>query len=385
MLLLRKNRKSTVIAELREIKERAFSELKRLEDSLSYSRKEIESRDNQINLLSNQLESAKAFEVKLGERVDSIEELKKGILELEYQQTKIELEESKLEAVTLKEKLKNQVDQNGNLNSFLKTKTLKDEIAMLKSEVRIATETEEKSKKAMDDLALALREVVTEDNTSNEKLKLSQEHVNHLKEEIKVLKQELELQTNTSERLRGEAEESILAWTGKEIGFYKFQHSSKQRSELKDLLAKKEESLHFLTKENERSRINEAMDGENMKEFKRLLAVKAEANKSCEDKEQTEVITTSVSSLYEDHLDGRTTPRQMFNDDDTILKESVFDSGYTDLSGSGQFKDVDNNVNGRSNKNHSEDSEDKGFYMYGLYGQKKLFRKIGELILGMSE
>ncbi|KAL8240334.1 hypothetical protein R6Q59_013689 [Mikania micrantha] len=189
------NRKSTVIAELREIKERAFSELKRLEDSLSYSRKEIESRDNQINLLSNQLESAKAFEVKL--------------------------EESKLEAVTLKEKLKNQVDQNGNLNSFLKTKTLKDEIAMLKSEVRIATETEEKSKKAMDDLALALREVVTEDNTSNEKLKLSQEHVNHLKEEIKVLKQELELQTNTSERLRGEAEESILAWTGKEIGFYK--------------------------------------------------------------------------------------------------------------------------------------------------------------------
>ncbi|KAL8240333.1 hypothetical protein R6Q59_013688 [Mikania micrantha] len=124
------------------------------------------------------------------------------------------------------------------------------------------------------------------------------------------------------------------------------------------------------------------MDGENMKEFKRLLAVKAEANKSCEDKEQTEVITTSVSSLYEDHLDGRTTPRQMFSFD--ITTTTTLPS-YTDLSGSGQFKDVDNNVNGRSNKNHSEDSEDKGFYMYGLYGQKKLFRKIGELILGMSE
>ncbi|KAK9073620.1 hypothetical protein SSX86_007944 [Deinandra increscens subsp. villosa] len=460
--------RNRVIAELRGVKERVFSELKSLEDSLSNSKMEIESRDNEIRLLSNQLESAKVFEVKLGERDASLDELKKRNLELEDQvektkrsesnlleslmlqtgqieQAKIDLEESRIEVKNLQKVSEN---NGNNLSSSLETKTLKDEIEMLKNEVKLAMEAEEKSKKAMDDLALALREVATEASKAKEKLKSSEEqatHNTHLKEEIKQLKEELGLQTDTSERLRLEAEESILAWTAKELGFISCirksdeenaslkQENSKlnealeaaenttritreensklrdilkqaraENSELEDLLSEKEESLPVHTKENERLRISEV-----------------EAHK-----EQTDVFISPVSSLYEDHFGGRTTSQRMssFDFDDMkmfkkqevdpsetvaneasekaeALPESISDSnasprlepqkpqmkdasglGYADSSGSGRFEDADQGSNG----DHTEDGEDKGFYMYGLYNRKKLFRKIEELIVGRT-
>ncbi|KAK9073619.1 hypothetical protein SSX86_007943 [Deinandra increscens subsp. villosa] len=470
--------RNRVIAELRGVKERVFSELKSLEDSLTNSKMEIESRDNEIRLLSNQLESAKVFEVKLGERDASLDELKKRNLELEDQvektkrsesnlleslmlqtgqieQAKIDLEESRIEVKNLKKASEN---NGNNLSSSLETKTLKDEIEMLKNEVKLAMEAEEKSKKAMDDLALALREVATEASKAKEKLKSSEEqatHNTHLKEEIKQLKEELGLQTDASERLRLEAEESILAWTAKELGFISCirksdeenaslkQENSKlnealeaaenttritreensklrdilkqaraENSELEDLLSEKEESLPVHTKVNERLRINEV-----------------EGHKSCEDKEQTDVFISPVSSLYEDHFGGQTTSQRMssfdfddmkmFNKEEVdrtetvaneasekagALPESISDSnalprlepqkpqmkaqhqvdasgsGYADSSGSGRFEDADHGSNG----DHTEDSEDKGFYMYGLYNRKKLFRKIEELIVGRT-
>lgn len=547
--------KNRVAAELREAKELAnaglsakkaeqlFSELKSVKDSLLSSKKEIESRDKEIGSLNKRVESAKVFEVKLAERDSSLEKLQKKIRELENEvektkqsesnmleslmiqtqqinQTKMDLEESKLEVITLHEQLENlqrsgrngpgpnprqsSVAQRGSFDTSRETKALKDEITMLKNELKEATEAEEKSKKAMDDLASALREVATESSTASVKLRSSEEQVRRLKSETEKLKEELETRTEESERLRVEYEESVLAWAAKENGFIgcikksdediaslkhennKLQETlvtaettariakeeaSKLRdilkqalnesnvakeaaniaraenSELKDLLTEKEESLHFLTKENERLRINEVAARENVKEFKRLLAAKAEANKHNEDNKQDDVFNSPLSSLYEDHLDGRMTPQRSFsfdyddmkaynkkeeddklydteedyhlaelavNDDpekEEALKGSIFDTtaspksepqtpkskvhhkrtgtGFTDSGGSGQTEETETNLHHSSSSSnhhhhhHHEDGDDKG-YMYSLYNKRKLLKKFGELIVGKA-
>ncbi|KAJ0538987.1 hypothetical protein HanRHA438_Chr08g0351651 [Helianthus annuus] len=185
--------------------EQMFLELKSLQEFLSNSKKEIKSRDEEINELSKRLESAKVFEAKLADRDASLEQFKKQIRELEnepekmkkseshmleslmlqtrqFEQTKMDLEESKLDVVTLQEKLnilqnggKNGFNQTSNLDSSSNAKILRDEIAMLREKkVKLAIEAEETSKKAIDDLALALSEVAMESSTANERLRLSE-------------------------------------------------------------------------------------------------------------------------------------------------------------------------------------------------------------------
>ncbi|KAG5574605.1 hypothetical protein H5410_054739, partial [Solanum commersonii] len=212
-----------------------------------------------------------------------------------------------------------------------KVKNLNDEINLLKNELKFASEAEEKSRKAMDDLALALKEVATEASEAKEKLGATQLELEQVKDEEGKLKEmirnteakyhklldeakkEADLNRNTAERLRLENEESLLAWNGKEMGFitcikradeerslaqreterlaeslkaaedtskaakdekFKLRDILKQaineanaakaaaglardeNSQLKDRLSEKEEALHFITKENERLRIN---------------------------------------------------------------------------------------------------------------------------------
>ncbi|KAM0063750.1 hypothetical protein Hdeb2414_s0003g00094611 [Helianthus debilis subsp. tardiflorus] len=141
----------------------------------------------------------------------------------------MDLEESNLDVVTMQEMLnslqnggKIGFNQTSNLDSSSNAKILRDEIAMLRKEVKLATEAEETSKKAMDDLASALSEVAMESGTANEWLRLLEEQVAHLKKEIERLREELELQMETSERLRVESEEQVLAWSVKEIGFISY-------------------------------------------------------------------------------------------------------------------------------------------------------------------
>ncbi|KAM0021854.1 hypothetical protein Hdeb2414_s0023g00621871 [Helianthus debilis subsp. tardiflorus] len=472
-----------------------------LEEELKKRDASIERFTKQIRDLENELEKTKQSEAQM------LESLMFQTQQIE--QTKMDLEESKQDVIALQEKLdslqaggRNGFDRRGDMDSSSNTKALRDEIAMLRKEVRIAQEAEERSKKAMDDLAAALSEVAMESSTASEKLRLSEEQAAHLKKEIERLHEELELQTETAERIRVESEEHVLAWTAKEMGFiscikkadediaslkhdnhrlnealvaaenttriareeaFKLRDHVKQalnessvakeaanlaqaeNTELKDLLAEKEESVHFLTKENERLRINEVAARENVKEFKRLLAAKAEANKFYE--EHTDVFNSPDSMLYEDHLDGRNTPRQMFHfdlsefkafnkededmmfyhEDDNVteivvdddpekaeaLKGSIFDTsasptsephtpeskgqqraatGIDDLGGSSQFEEEEHSVHGGTSghhhhhhHHHTEDGDEKGSYMYGLYNRKKLFRKIGELIVGKNE
>ncbi|MED6147760.1 hypothetical protein PIB30_046746 [Stylosanthes scabra] len=186
----------------------------------------------------------------------------------QLEQSKIFLEESKIEVSSLKEKVKElekdvterevklsvmQGIQDGEGLSS-KVYDLIEEVNSLKNELKLATEAEENSKKAMDDLAFALKEVATEANQVKAKLTLSQVELEHAKgdaerwrammesteekykEALEMARKEADRYQNTAERLRLEAEESLLAWNVKETEFV----NCIKRAEEERLLAQQE-------------------------------------------------------------------------------------------------------------------------------------------------
>ncbi|PQM41295.1 WEB family protein [Prunus yedoensis var. nudiflora] len=110
-------------------------------------------------------------------------------------------------------------------------------MGVLKRELKLTAEAEENGKKAMDDLAFALKEVATEANQLKDKLCVTQAELEHSRSQEECLntmlksseesykalldeaKKEAERYKNTAARLKIEHEESVLAWSGKETGF----------------------------------------------------------------------------------------------------------------------------------------------------------------------
>ncbi|RDX80858.1 putative WEB family protein, chloroplastic, partial [Mucuna pruriens] len=221
-----------------------------------------------------------------------------------------------------------------------KSKTMLEELNALKIELKAATEAEENSKKAMDDLACALKEVATEANQVKAKLTLSQVELEHTKgdaerlrevlrsteekykEILEATRKEADRFKNTAERLRLEAEESLLAWNGRERELVncirraeeerlieqqetnrvvellneaesKTRISKEENQKLRDILkqalneanvakeaaeiakaenARLQDSLTLLVHENEMLKIHEAASFENIKELKRMVS-----------------------------------------------------------------------------------------------------------------
>ncbi|KAL6558801.1 hypothetical protein OROMI_019151 [Orobanche minor] len=415
--------KCRIIDQLKDAKELAQEannelkmELQRLKTSLGSSRDELNAKDRKIDSLESELLKARQLEAEKSTSVDKLnEELidlkereqdtavllhenKKRIQELEEElarrkelESKIadtltlrtkELEESKIQIVSLHEKIESLEEkfstrhsstsrfssQENDFFSEEEIRRFKNETEVLKNERRLAIEAEEKSTKAMEDLALALKEVATESNQAKEKLRIAHIELEHVRAESEQLrkvvhnteemyqnllreaKQEAELHKNTADRLRLEAEETLLALNGKEMGFvtcikraeeeraivqhenlklteslkssenmmraareetYKLRDILKQavneanaskaaagiardeNSLLKDSLSEKDERLHFLSKENERLRMSEAAANENVKQLKILLSrgcsmefKDEECNKELVDKEK---------------------------------------------------------------------------------------------------
>ncbi|KFK30566.1 hypothetical protein AALP_AA7G278500 [Arabis alpina] len=167
----------------------------------------------------------------------------------------LELEEAKVEIVSLKEKIdqdssddddEEEEEDDNSVQDFdiesmknenesakeslaqasLKISDLLQEMKSVKNELKSATDAELTSKKAMDDLALALKEVATDSSQTKEKLMMVETELEDARLETKEWKEkheearkEAELLKNTSERLRIEAEESLIAWNGKESVF----------------------------------------------------------------------------------------------------------------------------------------------------------------------
>lgn len=401
----------------------AHTELNSVKVLLHKANEELRIKEKLIESFKLQLDKEKGLEIKLAEKEASLEELKselaiaksseaqtmalltdneRRVRELEaemekgkesgtkmfdsliikiktLEETRMSLEESKLEIASLREKVKvleGQSGKNGreqvvlenngpvrevmeSLKSelcfgakevgkldALKAESLVAELDLLRNELKLATEAEETSKKALDDLALALKEVATEASQVKEELGLAKAELEHSKGEEERMKtmlesneerykrvleeawKEAERYKSTAERLRHEAEETLLAWSDKETGLVEClrradeersgaqqensrlldlinvaenntrvskEENSKLRdilkhalneantakgaaeiakaenSHLKDSLAEQEEALTFLERENENYRLNEAASLENIKELKRLL------------------------------------------------------------------------------------------------------------------
>ncbi|KAL6859071.1 hypothetical protein ACP4OV_018073 [Aristida adscensionis] len=161
-----------------------------------------------------------------GELDEARDSEKKVILILEAQtkqleQTKVSLEEAKLEIASLQDNNRNlealiALPSNPSrqpVKSFRKRGMMslsfadpgEVETLSLQRELKLAVESEEKCKKAMDDLAVALKEQTTEAREAKTKLSLLQAELNNERTEVENLKVSLE---RTAEKLRLEEEEA---------------------------------------------------------------------------------------------------------------------------------------------------------------------------------
>ncbi|KAL4377247.1 hypothetical protein GQ457_02G016290 [Hibiscus cannabinus] len=304
----------------------------------------------------------------------------------EYKRTQISLEKSKQEVKFLIENLEKSegsskvASQSSMGDDHLekervssKAERLTEEVDSLKSQLQSTIEAEENNKKAMDDLAMALKEVKAEAEETNETLLLTilelekkRGEVQNLKLQLRSMegkyieaKKEADVFRNISERLRVEAEETQLAWSGKEKGFVECikrvedernaaQEESKalleslreaenknikakgenqklrdimkqaineanaakeaatiakeENSQLKDTVSKKDEALSILSRENENLKINKATTADNIRDLKLLLY---DSNGEAEYQERAKKHKAAASSAVKDHKDDR--------------------------------------------------------------------------------
>ncbi|CAL0320375.1 unnamed protein product [Lupinus luteus] len=328
----------------------------------------------------------------------------------QLEQSKISLEESKLEVSNLEEKVKalqnmkthgeskydispseKGMRSEGEISEReLNNETqegeehLIEELNLLRNELKSATLAEENSKKAMDDLAFALKEVATEANQVKAKLTLSQVELEHTKDDaerwramlgsteekykeiLDSTRKEGERFKNTAERLRLEAEESLLAWNEKEtelvncirraeeerlntqketatiLGMLreaenKIKVSKEENQKLRDILkqalneanvakegaeiakeenARLQDSLTLLVQDNEMLKIHEAASFENIKELKRLLSesslkeFKHEDNEKVHAKNLSKTFSLNLKEMISPHKENHNHKQQ---------------------------------------------------------------------------
>ncbi|KAG6403369.1 hypothetical protein SASPL_135587 [Salvia splendens] len=339
--------------------------------SLGRLMRDVREREKRIQDLEGELERKSKSEASMARHLDS---------------AMFELEESKIEIASLHEKMDgledlcNQISketkgaedsrtlkaklakaQEAEKKALNKAACLAEEMEMVKAEWKFAMEGEDKSSKAMEDLALALKEVATESNQAKMELGLKEEEMERMKVKLHQAEQEVEVHKKNEDKLRAEMEETLFAWNAKEIGFvncikraeeeralaqienhklteslkaaenmtrsareetYKLRDILKQainesnaakaaagiardeNSLLKDCLAEKEEALHFITRENERLRISEAAAQEHVKQLKRMLTM-ASAEVKTDDKEEIGIVMCNDDDDHQSMKDAR--------------------------------------------------------------------------------
>ncbi|KAK6135012.1 hypothetical protein DH2020_031239 [Rehmannia glutinosa] len=228
--------------ELRDLKEREkdttallYENKKRIQE-LEGEIERQKSLESKMAATKYELEESKVVIASLHEKIESLEVLLKHNSSREVKSSISKENENFSEEEIIGLKIELQLAQEGERKALLRVNSLLEEMELLKNEWKLAIEAEEKSTKAMEDLALALKEVATEANQAKEKLRITQIELEHVKENPKLkkivrfteeryqnllheAKQEAELHKNTADRLRVEAEETLLALNGKEMGF----------------------------------------------------------------------------------------------------------------------------------------------------------------------
>ncbi|KAL2907251.1 hypothetical protein RDABS01_005961 [Bienertia sinuspersici] len=399
-LSLTEKERDRALDEMREIKRQMNNaELNNME-ALQNANMELQNKEKTIESLKSEVDKLKQLELKLNEKEDSlqmmqkevgslksciaqteacladnkkkVEDLEDEVCKRKESETKLaesmatkssQVEQSKLQVTLLEEKMQEleEESQKKEKAATEETQNLKDEILVHKENAtratekcnpesletkNLASEAEDNSKKALDDLAVVLKEVSTESNQFKEKLTSTVQELEAVKAETDNLKNMLKSNeekyeallkkskiendqlNNTIDRLRLEAEESLLAFNEREIQFVncikktedeknvvqeernrlakllkevegmseKSKEENKnlrdilkqalneanaakeaaslaraENSSLKDALTEKDKALVTLAQETERLRINEAEANESIKELKRVI------------------------------------------------------------------------------------------------------------------
>ncbi|PWZ05262.1 hypothetical protein Zm00014a_017938 [Zea mays] len=140
--------------------------------------------------------------------------------------TKISLEESKLEIASLQETVQRLEAARSPVATMPARNRRDRDMQRVHGELRVALAAEEKSKKAMEEFVIALKEVNAELHTTKQQLARAQHEAesarldaDRLHMSAKRKDEKLRALSDEVARLRAEAEESFTAWRGKEDGF----------------------------------------------------------------------------------------------------------------------------------------------------------------------
>ncbi|OAY84483.1 hypothetical protein ACMD2_15475 [Ananas comosus] len=259
-------KRSTKVMEMQQQISQLRDELKREKEEKTLALEELTelkkrvSSSDRVRVLEKEVEKAKQSERKM------LESLVSQTKQLE--QTKISLEEAKLEIRNLEASASSASRSSRNLQTHLRNNGFsnafagEEEIKVLKNELKLATEAEEKSNKAMDDLAIALKEVTTEANQVKGKLSVKEMELENAKAEAKKLKasveimeEKLRLAREEAERLKLEADEAVAAWNERESGFIDcMKNSEDETNKLKQENMKLIESQRVVREENSKLR-----------------------------------------------------------------------------------------------------------------------------------
>ncbi|KAJ1298440.1 hypothetical protein BS78_01G453600 [Paspalum vaginatum] len=140
--------------------------------------------------------------------------------------TKISLEEAKLEIASLQETVHAQRLEAARTPVSTPRNRHDRDLQRVHGELRVALAAEEKSKKAMEEFVMALKEVSAELHSTKQQLarahhdaEAARLEADRLHMSAKRKDERLRAVSDEVARLRGEAEESFAAWRGKEAGF----------------------------------------------------------------------------------------------------------------------------------------------------------------------
>lgn len=224
--------------ELRKTRDERTRALEDLEELRSNKRMSMLSNKEEVDVLEKKVEKAKESERKM------LESLISQTKQLE--QSKMLLEEARLEIRSLQENIKSLEENsscNGRENGERSFELVRahEEIVGLRNELKLATQAEEKSKEAMDELAIALKEVSTEANQMKTRLSMMQSELHKAKLEAEQSKSllmmtddKLRAAVEESERLKMESEDLVAICKEKEDGFMRYTKvSEEENSKLK--------------------------------------------------------------------------------------------------------------------------------------------------------
>lgn len=225
--------------------ERAELEMERARDAENKAFQSLMSATTELDEVNMSLEKAKSDSAYLMETVDSL----KGDLETtreELESAKLRLKKAEIDTVSLMESMESlrmeleqtRADlvetQKREQQADSRVSDLTEELNKVRDELQQAIDAEEQSKKAMDDLALALHEVTaeagiakTEVQTAREEVKTAKLEVEHWKANSEALEEKYRSMLNEArsdmedakreaEEAKWEAEESTAAWNERE-------------------------------------------------------------------------------------------------------------------------------------------------------------------------